>query len=150
MTQELKCFIDGCEKKVKKHDRYCSMHRARFSRTNRFDKKTPYERMMERVEIKKNGCWIYTGFVNEYGYGRIRNNGFKYLTHRLSFEHFFGSIPEGILVCHKCDIPSCVNPQHLFLGTHKDNFDDALKKGRRNPVEQAKNRWKKCPTLRKK
>ena len=125
------------------------MHRARFTRTGRFELSTPYERMMAKVIIDKKGCWIFNGFINISGYGRVRNNGFKYLTHRLAWENRFGSIPDGLLVCHKCDVPSCVNPDHLFIGTYKDNNQDAIDKGRVNPSKRGKERWVKCPKWKK-
>lgn len=143
------CTYQPCCKIRKKFDIYCSMHRARLDRTGKFELVTPYERMMKKVIIDKNGCWIFGGFITNYGYGRVRNNGFKYLTHRLSWEERFGSIPEDMLVCHKCDVPSCVNPDHLFLGTPKTNHQDAINKGRINPSKRGKERWTKCPTLRK-
>jgi hypothetical protein len=144
------CALDSCNKPVKRYDKYCSMHRARLTRTGRFDKKTPHERMMDRTkECPKSECIEYAGYVNKDGYGRLRAGGDKILAHRLSYEHNVGEIPEGLLVLHKCDNPSCVNPDHLFLGTDKDNHDDAIAKGRIDPSKRAKRRWKICTTLRK-
>jgi hypothetical protein len=104
---------------------------------------------MLRVVKTKTGCLEYTGFITLSGYGRLRNNGKKCLAHRLAYENTFGKIPSGLLVCHKCDNPKCVNLKHLFLGTNKDNFHDSVKKGRRDCVAIAKRRWELCPTLRK-
>ena len=76
------------------------------------------------------GCWIWNKFVDDNGYGRLSYNSKPYLTHRVSYKLFNGEIPKGLFVCHKCDTPSCVNPAHLFLGTHDDNMADMVGKGR--------------------
>jgi hypothetical protein len=79
-------------------------------------------------------CWQWQGKINESGYGalNIREEGIKtdVLVHREIFKIFKGEIPEGMLVCHTCDNPSCCNPEHLWLGTPKDNTQDMLKKNR--------------------
>lgn len=79
-------------------------------------------------------CWIWTGCKNKAGYGRMFLRSIKtrsITTHRFSYLISKGVIPEGMLVCHRCDNPSCVNPNHLFLGTHRDNVRDCMEKGRR-------------------
>lgn len=83
-----------------------------------FDKKV--------VELK-NGCWIWTGLRNQDGYGQIGNG---ILVHRFSYERFKGVIPNELCVLHTCNVPSCCNPSHLFLGTRCDNNKDTVKKGR--------------------
>lgn len=75
-------------------------------------------------------CWVWAGSLNTKGYGLISSNGGNIVTHRISYELHNGSIPDGLLVLHRCDRPSCVNPNHLFLGTHQDNMDDMAAKGR--------------------
>lgn len=90
-----------------------------------------FESRAER--IPEMGCWIWMGSLNDRGYGRHRLGGrgsaWK-LMHRLSWEMYRGQVPIGMLVLHRCDIPSCVNPGHLFIGTQKDNMQDASRKGR--------------------
>jgi hypothetical protein len=85
---------------------------------------------LERVS-KTDTCWIWTGGLNEYGYGMV-NIGRKrhYRAHRLSYELFRGPIPKGAIICHSCDNPPCVNPDHLWAGSHKDNLADMSAKGR--------------------
>lgn len=77
------------------------------------------------------GCWFWELYVDPKGYGRMVNaEGRSVTTHRESYRLFLGPIPAGLWVLHKCDQPGCVNPAHLFLGTHQDNMDDMHAKGR--------------------
>jgi len=84
-------------------------------------------------------CWEWTGYKDELGRGQFHVWKEKtYRVHRFMYELVNGKIPDGMCVCHECDNPSCVNPDHLFLGTHQDNMMDMNSKGRHAKGEQVK------------
>lgn len=91
-------------------------------------------RLMKRIQEKESGCIEWIGKRGKQGYGEISDvvNGKKKTlkTHRVSYETFKGKIPIGLHVLHKCDNPPCINPNHLFLGTARDNLLDMSRKGR--------------------
>lgn len=89
------------------------------------------EKVLDNIIVNdKNNCWEWTGGKNKCGYGVSCFGGKRILAHRLSYLAFCGEIPINLLVCHRCDNTSCVNPEHLFVGTAKDNMNDRDKKGR--------------------
>jgi DNA-binding CsgD family transcriptional regulator len=89
------------------------------------------DRITNKIKVNpETGCWIYQGTLDKKGYGVTSVNGKRYLVHRLSYELYVGSIPDGMFICHKCDTPSCVCPEHLFAGTPADNARDMVNKGR--------------------
>ena len=84
----------------------------------------------QSIPEPNSGCLLWEGAINQGGYGRVRWNGKGRGAHRMAWQVSRGLIPEGLCVCHKCDVRSCINPDHLFLGTHRDNVIDMWAKGR--------------------
>jgi len=102
--------------------------------------KSTVERFFSKVRIDDTtDCWLWTTYKDKDGYGTFLIKDKLYKAHRFSYENLYGPIPEGMLVCHHCDNPSCVNPFHLFLGTHKDNIQDMWRKGRANKYKKGSN-----------
>lgn len=134
------CSIDGCERKLYGWG-WCNKHYQRW-RTHgdpNYVHVAPImsleERFWSKVDKKNlDGCWEWTASKsNGYGHLNYANKTTKYkgrIAHRISWELQNGPIPEGLWVLHRCDNPSCVNPAHLFLGTHNDNMADMVAKGR--------------------
>jgi hypothetical protein len=126
------CKIEGCEKEAKLKD-CCYMHYTRMQRNGSYDDRrlTIQQRFFLYVNKSSvDGCWEWTGSKERKGYGRFKIKNKKFLAHRMSYQLANGTDPGDLLVCHKCDFPSCVNPDHLFLGTASENQKDSVSKKR--------------------
>lgn len=88
------------------------------------------EKLLSQIKVLENGCWLFTGGKNSQGYGAIWDGEKQCRAHIVSYQIHVETVPKGLLVLHECDNPWCVNPEHLFLGTHQDNVDDMRTKGR--------------------
>lgn len=86
--------------------------------------------MRSFIPEPNSGCWLWEKTLSDRGYGVLQCGGYRGYAHRFSYSHFKGQIPQGLHVCHRCDLPCCVNPDHLWVGTAKDNMSDCKAKGR--------------------
>lgn len=103
-------------------------------------RRSPLYNTREKIEAKvrrnKAGCWIWTGSHTTFGYGETYFYGERWGIHRLFYTWYRGEVPEDLCVCHHCDVRDCCNPEHLFLGTYKDNIHDMIRKGRQGNVKK--------------
>ena len=90
------------------------------------------DRLLRQRTIDVNGCWLWSGHIRPNGYGSITIKDRACSVHTAAYKEFIGPIPDGMCVCHTCDIRHCFNPEHLWIGTRGDNNRDAFAKGRNN------------------
>ncbi len=135
---DLRCTIGDCQNK-RLANGLCRTHYERLRNQGRLTVLSLEDRFWMHV-IKTESCWIWTGNRDKDGYGNIGNgprDSYKLIrAHRLSYALHKGEVPDNLFVCHTCDKPYCVNPDHLFLGTAKDNENDKVNKGRQAKGER--------------
>ena len=88
------------------------------------------DRFFSRKKVTNSGCWEWTGVIGDSGYGVVKRSKKLLRAHRLAWEYAKGPIPSGMLICHKCDNRKCINPDHLYVGTHQANSDDKYDRDR--------------------
>jgi len=88
------------------------------------------DKMLKHSYPQDNGCILWTGPIDSKGYGVLKHGPISFRAHRIAYSLKHGAIPTGLNACHTCDTPSCVNPDHIFIGTQKDNIHDMIKKNR--------------------
>lgn len=135
----MRCRIEGCDRKYAAKG-YCHLHYNRWKRHGDPERVTRYvpktktltERLGALVDRSAGpeGCWPYEGALGAGGYGRIMFNNEIKGVHVWAYEHEHGPVPEGMFVLHSCDNRKCANPAHLRVGTHQDNMDDKVERGR--------------------
>ena len=135
----MQCVIDGCSSKAvgrgwcHKHYKRWQVHGNPLTIVNpRIHHMTLKERILSTIKVVDD-CWIWNGSKNKLnGRPRLKYKCKTTLAHRAAYIAFIGEIPDGLLVCHKCDNPLCVNPSHLYAGTISQNRRDAVIRGRLN------------------
>lgn len=146
------CSVTDCSRDAVARG-WCLMHYKRWrkhgdpSTTVRASpRQTPDERL-RRVgwTVDVAGCWRWSGNINRGGYGTLDIFGSNQSAHRIAYEAWVGPIPEGLSVRHRCDVRDCINPEHLELGTHQENMQDMVLRGR---APSAKLTWDQVREIR--
>jgi len=94
------------------------------------------DRLRSNVKVTETGCWEWQGWLNPWRYGTTRYRKKYWMVHRLAFVLWKGAIPRGHYICHTCDNPPCLNPDHLWAGKSRENLKDCVAKGRHSQAKQ--------------
>lgn len=124
-----KCSVDDCDRPAHGAG-MCIKHWRYWRRHGRPEPLSDQERFWSHVD-KSGDCWVWTAGRSPFGYGQFSRDHHPVAAHRASWEFANGPIPDGLFVLHHCDNPPCVRPDHLYLGTQKDNIRDAIERNRK-------------------
>ena len=130
------CQFEGCNNQTRRNG-LCDGHSQQIKKHGQLTKlnKTSVDRFLDKVNFTE-GCWEWNGSTKSTGYGKIMINKKTVSAHRFSYMLYNGSIPDGMIVRHLCHNKACVNPQHLEVGTHKENTQDSVVDGRMSHGER--------------
>lgn len=141
------CSVDGCDRPPT-HKKMCSRHYRNLRYTGYAKPKTEWtvNESLDRIgwNVTNSGCWEWRGATRGNGYGALSLSRYgldEAPVHRLMYERFIGLIPDGLIIRHKCDNPPCCNPDHLEVGTHWDNMQDMVERGRHWNTKKTQCKW---------
>lgn len=118
---KLPCSVEGCDRPRRRYG-MCDMHSRRWKSNGHTSRMTTEEALWRLIDKREDGCWIWLGSREKFGYGKIKRGGRSIMAHRYVYELMVEPVPDGMVIDHRCRQPSCVNPQHLEPVTQRENL----------------------------